>query len=171
MHREAYLFIEDAVTRRMPALGLKATAVLEIGSRVINGSPRPLFRGANYWGTDCAPGLGVDAVVDGETVIPPFPVDVVVCAEVLEHAMNWRGIVINAHDVLSPGGVMILTMATDNRSAHSAVHGGALVGGEYYGNVNPDDMADLVSKFFDEVTLEVHRDRGDLYVFAVKKKG
>ena len=168
MHREAMDFLEQQVA------ALRGVhAVLEMGSRNINGSPRQLFdlTKVKYLGIDIRPGSGVDRVFDcadpqlvwvlGEKF------DVVICAEVFEHTPDWPRIVRNAAWLLERGGTFLATMATEPRAEHSAITGGPLVPGEHYQNVELLELDEVVSRYFREGKLHVDRDRGDLYVQAV----
>lgn len=69
---------------------LRGRRVVEIGSRNINGSVRPLFEASAYVGVDRIPGPGVDVVSEGGRFlcgsIETF--EVVVMAAVLEHTEN-----------------------------------------------------------------------------------
>jgi hypothetical protein len=146
--------------------------VLEIGSRNINGSLRDLFllppRPA-YFGCDLVPGRGVDAVMAGQIVEPPWVPDTIFCAEVLEHcpdeeaaAICQRGLVL-----LEPGGVMLLSMACAPRAPHSAVDGAELRPGEFYRNVTTDLLRGWL-RGSGRVVWRQH-ERGDLYVRVHKK--
>jgi cyclopropane fatty-acyl-phospholipid synthase-like methyltransferase len=93
--------------------------------------------------------------------------DAVVTTEVLEHASRWREVVQNAWHALGDGGVLLLTCATDPRPEHSAVDGWALREGEWYANVPPREMIDVVHGLSPRRWLvEVGADRGDLYLRA-----
>jgi len=121
-------------------------SVVEIGSRDINGEIRHLWPNATwYHGLDLHAGPGVDTVCDACEYTPPRPVHVVVCCEVLEHADNWRGIVLQACSWLRPGGRLIITCAGAGRRPHSAADGGDLRPGEYYGNVLLWELAPLIT--------------------------
>ena len=164
MHEAARAF----VARVVAGLPQPPTSVVEIGSKDINGSVRDLFHGAAYTGLDLAPARGVDVVADGATWRPPTPVDLVVSCEVLEHTKAARAIVANAYRMLKPGGVVILTMATDPRPPHSAIDGGGLRLGEYYRNVSEAMLAYWMRAagwggfVIDDDTP------GDLYCWAIK---
>lgn len=143
--------------------------VVEFGSRDVNGSVRPLFDCREYVGVDIAPGPAVDVVADA-ALYRGEPADVVVCCEVLEHAANVNGIVASARANLRDGGHLVVTCATDPRAPHSAVDGGTLRPGEYYGNVDPDDLARWCERHgFVVITYVAYRDRGDLYLSAVAR--
>lgn len=148
--------------------------VLEIGSKNINGSARevidtPEAPVSRYVGIDPADGPGVDVVADGETYRPDFAPDTVVCCEVFEHTPRWPQILEHVYELLEPGGFVLLTMATDPRLPHSAVHGGPLQEGEYYANVPPVALVDTLRSIgYEMQTVAVNDARGDLYAAAYK---
>lgn len=170
-----------------PPLGVRR-AVVELGSLDINGSVRQLFMGTHYLGVDMQQGPGVDAVADAADFDPPFSPDTVVCCEVLEHAHAAREIVENAHRMLAPGGVFIMTCAGDGREPHSAVDGGPLEyiaggqgmhyrsvdtdgadGHEFYKNISEAEMEEWLAPFQHYI---VDADNpGDLYAVAWKATG
>lgn len=134
MHTEAY----EWVRAHVPA---ESVEVLDIGGRNINGTCRDLFPFATrYTAVDIADGPGVDIVADAATWTPDREYDVVVCTEVFEHTPVWPDVCRTAHKACKPGGLLILTMAGPGRAGHSAVDGGHLRPGEYYGNVEPDEL-------------------------------
>jgi hypothetical protein len=118
-------------------------SVLEFGSRNINGSVRDLVPTVSrYVGVDITPGPGADIVADAGTVEVPGLFDVVVCAEVFEHAPDAQclAMVRNARRHLVDGGTFIATMAGPGRPAHSAGDGGPLQPGEFYRNVTSQQL-------------------------------
>jgi hypothetical protein len=144
--------------------------VLEYGGRYINGSIRPLFDSPEYTSIDIVPGDGVDVVADAATYTPTKVPDTIVCCEVLEHTDAWADIVKQAGSTLDPeNGILILTCATHGRQPHSAVDGGALRGGEYYGNVDPMECTAVLDmagfQYYEVNAIE----NGDLQVIAWKK--
>ena len=164
MHPEAYGYVERF------AEGRHFEQVVEFGSKDVNGSVEMLFDCDSYYGIDLAPGRGVDEVADAATWRSATgPVDCIVCCEVLEHSPVWIDIVRNAARNLWPGGCFVMTCATDQREPHSAVDGGPLRQGEYYGNVDPKQfcmeasLAGIVLKH-----LEVDVPRGDLRAWGRK---
>lgn len=87
------------------------TMVLEIGSFDVNGSPRQLFRHANYWGIDLAAGKGVDSLATPQFYAAHISTfDVVICAEVLEHDPNPFETFNNIRLVLKKGGIALITV-------------------------------------------------------------
>ena len=133
MHTAAY----DYVSR---FANTEPITVIEIGSRDINGTPRPLFPAATWVGLDLHEGPAVDWVGDAVKYAPSALVDLVICTEVLEHAENWRELIAIAASWLKPGGKLIMTCAGPGREPHSHHDGATLRDGEYYGNLTCDQI-------------------------------
>jgi hypothetical protein len=110
--------------------------VLDIGGRDVNGTVRRIFDTNTYICVDLQSGMGVDVVADGATYVPPWTPDIIVCCEVLEHARCPVDIINHAARLLSPGGWLLLTAATSDRTPHGS-NGGGLDPGEYYLGVSP----------------------------------
>jgi len=164
VHPNAFDFVWRT-TRTHP---LPKGLVVEIGGRNINGSIRSLF-GASYLSIDIADGPGVDVVANGATFRPVTRPAVVVCCEVLEHAKDAEAICANAHRILIPGGVFIVTAATEGRLPHSAVDGGNLRDGEFYRNVTAANLW-AWCKRFKTCVIEFNRETCDIYAIAEKAK-
>lgn len=165
MHPEALAFVARTAQRFMAP-----TSVLDCGGRDINGSPRLLFPGSTYLVIDLEDGPGVDVVGDARQWRPTSPVDLVLSVEVLEHAPDPEGLLRAAWECLVPGGRLIVTCATDPRAPHSGHDGATLQPGEYYRNVAEHDLKEWLADW-DDIEIEVHPDRGDLYGTAVKPGG
>jgi hypothetical protein len=164
MHNGAYAFVERTVTE----LGLTPLLVLEVGSRIVNGSVRSLFHGVQAWhGLDQLPGPGVTIVGDGADYVHPTRVDLVLCCEVLEHTERAKEIVIRAGQNLRADGVFIMTCAGPERLPHSAIDGGPLHEGEWYANIYPMDFQHWLEEAgFHEVHIEGDPIAGDLYAWG-----
>ena len=149
VHQQARDFIASSRSR---------LSVLEIGSRNVNGSLRDLFEGWNFTGIDSCPGDGVDIVADGGTWDGDGrQFDIVLCAEVLEHAQNWREIVDNAYRLLKFGGMFIGTAASTGRPAHKC-SGEPMPNppDEHYENINQEELkAALSSAKFHGITIDI----------------
>jgi SAM-dependent methyltransferase len=143
--------------------------VIEIGGYNVNGSIRDLFDGASYLSVDIREGPGVDEVHDASLPAPGgiegLSVDVVVCCEVLEHAADPAGIIANAMSILKPGGLFLMTCATDPRAPHGN-NGAGVTEGEHYANIDPIWFESQVEPY--QARVEVHSDRGDLYAAVTK---
>jgi len=99
----------------LTASAVAGRRVLEVGSYDVNGSVRPLVEAhhpAMYVGVDQADGPGVDLVVSAADLVASFGrdmFDVVICAEMLEHVVDWRPCVAQMCEVTKPGGMLLLT--------------------------------------------------------------
>jgi hypothetical protein len=163
VHEQVFTWI-DAQLRDLPT----PDAVLEVGSLDINGGLRPLFAGTgHYHGLDLVAGPGVDEVADAAHWAPPRTYDVVVCAEVLEHAPAWARVLATMWASTAPGGSLLMTCATEPRAPHSAVDGLDVREDEHYANVAAAEVRSVVSAWAGaNWSLEWARDRGDLYLRA-----
>lgn len=163
MHAEAFGWVARQIAQLPPR-----RRMVELGGRNINGSIRQLFIGSTYTSVDIAPGPGVDVVADGASYQPEVQPDTVVTCETLEHAEAAEAIVRNAHAILQPGGVLILTCASTGRPPHSGIDGGPVRQGEYYANVSPVELETWLSDFASRV-VEYDATRGDVYALAIKE--
>ena len=162
MHAEAYAFVARCLAELPPR-----RLVVELGSRWVNGGIRDLLGDATYVGVDLVPGRGVTVLADAASYEAPPGVDTVLCCELLEHCDHWSAVVAHAYDMLEPGGVLLVTCATNPRPPHSAQSGGPLRPGEWYANVEPRALEQALVAF-EELELEVDERRGDLYAMARK---
>lgn len=158
MHRSAWQWVAANVPD-------EPGSVVEVGSRDVNGSVRHLFWNAtSYIGVDLVDGPGVDVACDFITYKPKGKVRTVVSCEVLEHCEHWRDLVGHAAEIMAKGGTLILTAACPPRAPHG-VDGGE-VGGEWYQNVAPGDLEDVLTAHFSEHRIEVDADNGDVRAVA-----
>lgn len=111
MHQSVLDFVQDECLH-LPRGG----KVLEVGSRNINGSVRPLIERLiapiSYIGIDLEGGPGVDLVLPGgiESMPPVSPgYDLVVSCEMLEHAERWEEAFRAMARILAPNGTLLLT--------------------------------------------------------------
>lgn len=164
MHDEALTWL-----KQIAALVGQHSRVCELGSRDVNGNCRDLFGGFGASvGVDLLPGPGVDVVADAADWQPAERgprFGVVIATEVFEHSPRAAEICANAHRLLRPGGVFVVTAAGVGRSPHS-VDGGPLRDGEYYRGVSPEMLWGWLDLF--PVRLVQPRSRADVYGLAVK---
>lgn len=162
MHKEAYDWMRQTLAY-LP----DRKSVLEIGSKDVNGSIRPLFdKVTNYVGIDLVEGRSVDIVADAATFRIDAQFDTVVCMEVLEHTDKGREICRTAHHHLLPNGIFLVTAATGIRAPHSAIDGQELREGEYYQNVKYSDLSFWLSDF--KRRRITKKQWGDIYAIAHK---
>jgi SAM-dependent methyltransferase len=157
--------VHDAARRFVAqhVAGRRFGHVVEVGGRDVNGSVRGMFAAASYTAVDLEPGPGVDVVADCRTWAPDEPADLVLCLEVLEHADDPAGVVGACVSYLAPGGLLVVTCAGPGRTPHSGHHGGPLEDGEYYANVDPDDLDAWLGDLTD---VQVHYAAGPCDVYA-----
>lgn len=150
-------------------------AVLDIGGRDLNGSPRMMFPNANpYHVLDLHPGPNVDIVADAASPaavgahIAPDTYDLVICTEVFEHTPHWSEILQVAYAMLRPGGWLLFTCAGPGRPVHSGITAvWELSPGEHYANVSPEDLrAELTDQGWTQI--ETHLRGTDTQGCAVK---
>jgi SAM-dependent methyltransferase len=127
--------------------------VLEVGSKFVNGSVRPLIerfcQPKEYIGVDIEPGRYVDVILPAEKLIEYFGIesfDVVISTEVMEHVFDWRLIINNIKSVLKRGGFIYLTTRSRGFPYHAAPHD--------YWRYEPSDMV-RIFRDFKIVRLEV----------------
>lgn len=115
MHESVQQFIQQV---RPDPTGKR---VLEVGSRNVNGSIRGHFAGATrYFGIDVEAGEGVDRVISVEDyALDAFEFEIVVSAEMLEHARDWQAAFRAMAELLVPGGHLLLTTRSPGFPRHN----------------------------------------------------
>jgi SAM-dependent methyltransferase len=139
--------------------------VLEVGSRDVNGSVRPVVERLGprtYIGVDIEAGSGVDELCDVSELIERYgsnAFDVVLSTELTEHVEDWRSAFRNMKGVVRPGGTLIVT----TRSRGFPVHGYPWD----YWRYEPEDMRTI---FADFEILALERDSVAPGVFVQARK-
>jgi SAM-dependent methyltransferase len=169
MHPEAM----DGLDRKMKDVGLdreRRWRALDLGGRDINGSIRHLLPNAQWSGVDIEPGPGVDLVYDctqpWPDTMPKF--EVIVCTEVLEHVENWRALVRTCSQALEPDGYLFITCASTGRRPHGASGAMWPAPGEWYRNVSPAELSEVLGELFPSMGIEFRPNPGDLYAYATR---
>lgn len=130
--------------------------VLDVGGRDINGNPEYLFEHSTFEVVDLVPSPEVTWVGDILDYGNEQPFDVGLYLEVAEHTHDWPLHLKHIRDLLNKKtGLLIFTAATHGRAAHSASDGGALQPGEYYNNIDPDLLAQLLDRNFSKHVIDV----------------
>lgn len=140
---------------------------LDLGGVDINGTTRDLFPGAKWTGLDIEDGPGVDVVADAATWQTRARFDIVTCTELLEHVEDWRGCIATTRRTLKKGGYLFITAASTGRYPHGARGGPSPLPGEWYSNINPDDLTEALSPFA-ESHVEFNPNPGDVYAWCRK---
>lgn len=124
----------------------KGKRVLEIGSKYVNGSVRPLVEKflcpKNYVGVDIESGKFVDLVLDVEDLANHFgsnSFDVVITTELLEHIYDWRIAIGNMKEVLKPAGNLYITTRSIGMPFHAYPYD--------FWRYELDDMKNIFSDF------------------------
>lgn len=164
MHEGPRVYVSERAQRYVPR------SVIELGGQDVNGTIRDLFNTDNYRSIDLADGPGVDVVADATTWRTTRRADCVVSTELLEHVQDWPAVIETAFLALKQGGHLVLTCATEPREPHAA-EGGTMEDDEYYGNVDPWQMCQVLDKYFSAYDIRVDRSHGDLYVTGRKGGG
>lgn len=99
--------------------GLENSRVLEIGSRDINGTSRPCFKG-EYIGIDFIAGPCVDIIMNAHDLkFPDASFDVVICQEMIEHDSAFWITLREIARVLKVGGQFLMTTRGNGFAEHS----------------------------------------------------
>jgi len=157
-------FAEQALARA----DVEGKAVLEVGSRDVNGSVRPYVESLSpksYVGVDIEAGPRVDEVVDSARLIERFgpeSFDVVITTEMLEHVRDWRAVMANLKGVLRPGGLLLMTTRSIGFRYHAYPHD--------YWRYEAADMRTILSDL-DMVILRSDPAEPGIFVLARKPIG
>lgn len=107
----------------------KNKRILEVGSRYVNGSVRPLIEKfcspTEYIGIDIESGRYVDVVLPAEQLVSYFgesSFDIVISTELLEHVKDWRVVINNMKDVLKPNGLIFISTRSFGFPYHGYPH-------------------------------------------------
>ena len=158
---------------------IAGSRVLEVGSFDVYGTFRSFFGAAReYVGIDLSEGPGVDRVMSSHDMVGQLAgFDIVVSGEALEHDTDWRLSVRNMVEVLSPGGMVVITCATSGRPEHGTTRtnpeespGTQSLGWDHYANVSVRDFTALVESI-GGVTYRVWRNPRIFDLYAVIVKG
>ncbi|MDX1604483.1 MAG: methyltransferase domain-containing protein [Salinimicrobium sediminis] len=147
--------------------------VYDFGSYDVNGNNRYLFTDCEYIGIDIHKGKNVDVVCPAHK-LDFGQCDVVISTEMLEHDKHWKESLNNMIQHLEPGGLMIITCATDGRKEHGTrrtTRRDSPATLDYYHNIGEQEFEEVMQREenFEMSVLEVDTTRGDLYFYGIKK--
>lgn len=154
------------IRQRWPHL-FQSKRVLDCGSLDINGNNRYLFTGGSYIGIDVVRGLNVD-IVSRIHEVQGGPFDVIISTECLEHDEFADLSIRHMIDLISPGGILIITCATIGRPEHGTVgHDDWASPGtlDHYKNIAPEQLIVPLSQAFRCWGVEVQH--SDLYAWGL----
>lgn len=167
MHAEAYDFIQRVVAET-PVLQ-RAVWAVELGAFNVNGSARECFPRARWTGVDWRPGPGVDVVCLAHQYRSAWPVDLVLCTEMLEHDPYWRASLQNAAVQCAEGGSVLVTCAGPGRPPHE-LH--CAPDSRHYYPVSATAVVQQlrIAADWSFIWAEQWDRRGDVYVAAIGKR-
>lgn len=171
-HKEQVEFC-TSVKQRFPNK-FKNVTVCDIGSLDINGNNRYLFEKYKYVGVDICPGRNVDVLKRGHKFNPGIKFDVVITAECLEHDAYWFETLTHiVHHLLKPGGIFIMTCATDGRHEHGTTRtspADSPATTDYYMNINEGHIREALDmREFSDYEFSINHNTHDLYFYGIKK--
>ena len=153
----------------------QSSKILEIGSQNINGTVRDFFKNADqYIGIDLGAADGVDWTIPGELIeLSTGWSDVTISTECFEHAQGWADVFLNMIRITRPTGLIIITCASDGRSAHGTLDSEAKCSPftqNYYKNLGINDFSSAISleNFFISHGFEVNAKSHDLYFWGIR---
>lgn len=173
MHPEAY----DAVGRIAERLHIDTepmASALDIGGANWNGHARDWFT-VERWDvldietpSDVDPKIGMWYAGDARDWRHPHgkKYDLIIATEVFEHVQHWKRIFTTAATHLTQNGVFIFTCASDGRPVHGATGAPRPEPGEWYANVSPHSIEEIVGKVFKESHVEYNPIPGDAYGYG-----
>lgn len=174
MHLEAY----EGFGRMLAASGFPRSDQtisprgLDVGGANVNGSVRDQLPNVYWTGLDIGEAPGVEIIADAaewrrdEEADPGY--DIVIATELFEHAERWREIIMTMALALREDGpeTFISTCASTGRNPHGARGEWGVPAGQFYGNVDPDDLRAVLGTWFKEVHVEFNPNPGDAYAWA-----
>ena len=171
-HKEQVEFC-SSVKAKFPKK-FKNVTVCDIGSLDINGNNRYLFENYKYVGVDICPGRNVDVLSRGHLFNPGIQFDVMITSECLEHDEYWFETLNHiVYKLLKPGGIFIMTCATDGRHEHGTTRTSpqdSPATTDYYMNINEGHVREAINmREFSEYDFSVNNITHDLYFYGIKK--
>lgn len=148
--------------------------VLEVGSLIINGTPRVHFTNCWYHGIDLERGNGVDYVTPvTELARNDETFDVVVCTEMLEHDKDWEASLRAMYRLLKSDGLLLITCAGPTRPEHGTTRTDTYSSPfttDYYRNISKEDLLGVLpTELFSECEIGYQRGEEDLNFYGIKR--
>lgn len=169
-HPEQRQFVQ--IVKDLYPSKFKGVDVLEFGSLNLNGTVRDFFEDCNYLGVDIIKGDGVDWVSKCHEFYFK-KVDTIISCEMLEHDRDWKKSVLHMYHLLKPGGLLIITCATDGRAEHGTYEhhpNDSPATNDYYHNINGDVFCNYIRtiRMEDYTHININEQSFDLYFYLIK---
>lgn len=158
----------ERIKEKYPAT-FKDRHVCEMGSLIVNGSPRDLFENCAYTGVDFHHGEGVDVVSLAHEFKPPDRqrYQTVISTEMLEHDPYWALSIGRMLELLEKDGDLIISAASPKRGRHNLK---SAPDGKYYAGIGMSQLlVHTAAKRFLVVRAEEELSHNDVYLFCHKK--
>lgn len=154
---------------------------LDVGGADVNGSVRDQLPQVAWIGLDIEAAPGVQIVADAATWrfsdtqgdprfagIHTTGFDIVIATELFEHTSVWRDIIATMALSLRKGGpeTLVATCASTGRPPHGARGEWGVPAGQFYGNVGPEELGEVLETWFTDVHVEYQANPGDAYMYA-----
>lgn len=151
--------------------------VCDCGSLYLNGDNKYLFdSSSDIIGVDIVAGKNVDLVSEIHEMKPYYDnsFDVVISTEMLEHDKHYEKSLKRMYEILRPGGLMIITCATEGRPEHGTKNRLPECSPQttdYYKNITASDLLEVFHDpdMFDRFEISINKEHHDLYFWGVKK--
>jgi len=154
--------------------------ILEIGSYILNGSPRDFLEIENteYVGVDLCAGKGVDVVSFGHKLdLGTATFDFVLSCECFEHDPHWIETFKNMYRMAKVGSIVAFTCASKGRLEHGTTRtnpdhspGTQHLGIDYYKNLTENDFYNAfdINNLFQVHFFFFEKTSHDLYFVGIK---
>jgi len=156
--------------------------VVDFGSLDVTGNNRKFFSDdCGYIGVDLNYGKNVDIVCKAhELNLPDSTFDVVISTEMLEHDPFYKKSILNMYRLLKPGGLFIITCATEGRPEHGTINfspnDAPFIAynpkySNYYRNITEEDIREVldIEKSFSMYEFKLNKKHHDLYFWGIKR--
>lgn len=170
MHKEQIEFCKR-IKNRFPEK-FQDVNVLDVGSLDINGNNRYLFKNCNCIGLDIVGGKNVDYIEPIHKFETVTRFNTIICTEMLEHDKYIYLSIKKMIELLSPGGLLLITAAHLGRKPHGTHKSGPDQSpgtNDYYRNVDVDEFIENLPRFdFSIFGIEINNNSKDLYFYGIK---
>lgn len=169
MHLEAYegllqMIEQSQLDRHQPLL------ILDVGGQDINSTGQGLDVHAYFTHPETQivtlDLVKADIIADARTWTPDRPYDVVMSTELFEHCERWWEAVETMAKALRVDGTFLSTCASTRRLPHGAWGEEKVPRGQHYGNVAPEELEEVLQKFFERYRVTYRYPPGDVYAWA-----